>query len=82
MPTTPEPKIILIAPNLYFLSKNRQTANRPISIGFRLEREKSSVPFRKMARVRIDKPAQEIKDTTAGRRQLKTVCTPEKLRYL
>lgn len=82
VPSTPEPKMILIAPSLNFRSKNRQTANNPISTHFRLETEKFTLPSRKTANVRMESPAQEIRDTTAGRRQESTVRTPEKLRYL
>ena len=77
----PEPKIIVIAPSLNLRNKNKPTMNRIASIGLK----SASVIFISLAnnaRVRIDKPAQLIKATTAGRREDNTVFTPEKLRYL
>ena len=82
VPTTPEPKIILMALTLNFLIRNKQIIKIPISMYFRLSKEKSKTPLRKIAKVKMDKPAPEIKDTTAGLKQPNTVCTPEKLRYL
>lgn len=74
--------MILIAPGLNFRRRNRQIIKRPVSIGLIFSGEKSTSSFLKMARVKMDNPAQEIRDTTAGRRQESRVWIPEKERNL
>lgn len=64
----PAPSITKIGSGLNFLSVNRLTANSPSAAKSRSDRlnEKPAVP--KSAAVRMERPEEAIRATTAGRR--------------
>ena len=82
VPTTPEPNIIEIAFALNFLRINNAPINNPASTYLKLEKTIWFLSALNKPSKRIDKPADAISETTAGRRAARTVCTPPKLLYL
>lgn len=82
VPTTPVPKIIEIAFNLYFLKRYKLPINKPNSIT-RISDSTilpSLVP--NSPKPKIDMAAEVMSATTAGLSAESTFCTPVNLRYL
>lgn len=82
VPTTPVPNIIEIALALYFLNMINAPTKRMHSTGLKLESTISLPSALNKPNNKIDNPADAISATTAGLRDAKIFCTPEKLRYL
>lgn len=75
IPATPAMSIVYIGFNLNFLRINKLTAKRPAATKFRSDNliEKSSLPNKAVKS--IEKPAEAINATTAGRSPLIIPCT-------
>lgn len=71
-----------MALNLYFLNRKKDPINKINSIGLKLFNCMPCKFVLNKPNTSIDKPAEAIIATTAGRRADNTSCTPLKLRYL